>query len=68
MPAAHNSKTINDKEMKFGGVVKSHKLINLVQFNWHVLSSLRHNDVTTVEILSFDKNFANQITKVWRCF
>ena len=26
---AHNSKTINDNEMKFGGVVKNHKLINL---------------------------------------
>ena len=30
MPAAHNSKTINDKGMKFGGVVENHKLINLV--------------------------------------
>ena len=30
MPAAYNSKTINDNEMKFGGVVKDHLLINLV--------------------------------------
>ena len=30
MPAAHNSKTINDNRMKFGGVVENHKLINLV--------------------------------------
>ena len=30
MPAAHNSNTINANEMKFGGVVKNHKLINLV--------------------------------------
>ena len=28
-----NSNTINDNEMKFGGVVANHKLINLVQFN-----------------------------------
>ena len=30
VPAAHNSKTINDNGMKFGGVVENHKLINLV--------------------------------------
>ena len=36
VPAAHNSKTINDNEMKFGGIVESHKLINLVLFNWHM--------------------------------
>ena len=30
MPAAHNSKTINDNGMKFGGVVENHKLIHLV--------------------------------------
>ena len=30
MPAAHNSKTIDGIEMKFGGVVENHKLINLV--------------------------------------
>ena len=28
--AACNSKTVNDNEMKFGGVVKDHLLINLV--------------------------------------
>ena len=30
MPAAYNSKTIKDNEIKFGGVVENHKLINLV--------------------------------------
>ena len=30
VPAAHNSETINDNGMKFGGVVENHKLINLV--------------------------------------
>ena len=30
VPAAHNSKTINDNGMKIGGVVENHKLINLV--------------------------------------
>ena len=30
MPVAHNSKTIDDNGMKFGGVVENHKLINLV--------------------------------------
>ena len=30
VPVAHNSKTIDDNGMKFGGVVESHKLINLV--------------------------------------
>ena len=30
MPAAHNSKTIHGMEVKFGRVVESHKLINLV--------------------------------------
>ena len=30
VPAAHNSKTINDSGMNFGGVVENHKLINLV--------------------------------------
>ena len=30
VPAAHNSKTIDGIEMKFGGVVENHKLINLV--------------------------------------
>ena len=39
MPTAYNSKTINDNEMKLGGVVKNHKLINLVWFNWCMTSS-----------------------------
>ena len=30
VPAAHNSKTIHDNGMKFGGVVENHKLINFV--------------------------------------
>ena len=30
MLAAHNSKIIHGNEMKFGKVVESHKLINLV--------------------------------------
>ena len=33
MPAAPNSKTINDNDMKFGRVIENHKLINLVLFN-----------------------------------
>ena len=41
--------------MKLGGVVKDHKLIKLVGFNWQMTSSLRHNDVITVKILSFTK-------------
>ena len=55
VPAAYNSRTINDNEMKLGGVVKDHKLINLAGFNWQMTSSLRHNDVITVKILSFTK-------------
>ena len=66
--AACNSRTINDNEMKFGGVVKDHWLINLVQFNWRTASSLHHNDVITVKILSFYKNFTNQRRKVYRRF
>ena len=30
VPAAHNSKTIHDIEMKFVTVVQNHKLVNLV--------------------------------------
>ena len=29
VPAANNSKTISDNELKSGGVVKNHKLINI---------------------------------------
>ena len=53
MPLAHNSKTVNDDGMKFGGVVEIHKLINLVKFNWVMTSSIRHDDVITVKIFSF---------------
>ena len=62
VPAAYTSLTINDNEMKFGGVVKDNHLVNLVRFNWR-MTSLHHNDVTTVKILSFYKNF-NQRRKV----
>ena len=68
VPAAHNSKTVNDNGMKFGGVVENHKLINSVLFNWLMMSSLRHNDVITVKIFSFYKNLTNQNRKVWRRF
>ena len=68
MPAAHNCKTINDNEMKFVGIVQDHKLINLVWFNWHTTSSLRHNDIITVKIFSFYKNFLSQSRKVERRF
>ena len=30
VPAVYNCKPINDIEMKFGGVVENHKLINLL--------------------------------------
>ena len=30
VPAAYNSKTINDNEVKFGGQVENRQLINLV--------------------------------------
>ena len=53
--------------MKFVGVIKDHYLINLVWFNWRMTSSLYHNDVITVKILSFYKNFSNQ-RKVQRRF
>ena len=64
MPAAYNSKTINDNEMKFGEVVRDHWLINLEWLNWHMTSSLHNNDVITVKILSFYKNVTNQRRKV----
>ena len=55
VPAAHNSKTINDNGIKFAGVVENHQLINLVSFNCHMTSPLRHSDVITVKIWSFFK-------------
>ena len=64
MPAAHNSKIINDNEMKFGGIVENYKLINLVYFNWLMTSSLRHNDVITLKIFSFYKNLTSQRRQV----
>ena len=62
--AAHYSETINDNEMKSGWVVENHKLINLVKFDCHMTSSLRHNDVITLKIWSFCKNLANQSREV----
>ena len=53
MPAAYDSKYINDIEIKFDGVVENHELINLEFLNWHMMSSLHHNDVITVKILDF---------------
>ena len=65
VPAAYiSSKTINDNKMKFAGVVKDYQLMNLVWFNWHMTSSLRHNEVITAKILSFYKNFTSQRRKV----
>ena len=64
VPAAHNAKTIHDIKMKFGRVVENHKLINLVQFNWQMTSSLRHNDVITVETLDFYESLPIKIRKV----
>ena len=64
VPAAYNSKTINDNEMKFGGIVKDHWLIKFFWFYWRMTSSLHHNDVITVKILSFYKIFTNQRRKV----
>ena len=63
MPAGYNSKTINDNEIKVGGVVKDHYLINLVYFNWR-MTSLHHNDVKSVKILNLNTNFTNQRRKV----
>ena len=64
MPAAYNCETINDNEMKFGGVVKDHSLINLVWFNCRMTLTLHHNDVTNVKILSYYKTFTSQRRKV----
>ena len=68
MPVAHNSKTIHGIEMRFGRIVENHKLINLVQFNWQMMSSFHHNDVITVEILDFDEILLIKIRKVSRPF
>ena len=38
MPAAYNSKNIHGIKMKFGRVVENDKLINLVLFNWQMMS------------------------------
>ena len=57
MPAAYNCETINDNEMKFGGVVKDHSLINLVWFNCRMTLTLHHNDVTNVKNFELLQNF-----------
>ena len=59
VPAAYNSKTISENEIKFVGVVENHRLINLVLFNWLMTSSLRHNDIINVQVFSFRKKFSN---------
>ena len=59
VPAAYNSKTICENEIKFVGVVENHRLINLVLFNWLMTSSLRHNDIINVQVFSFRKKFSN---------
>ena len=42
--------------MKLGGLAaENHKLINLMQFNWHATLSIRHNDVITAKISGFYK-------------
>ena len=64
VPATHDSRTIHDIEMKFGKVVDNHKLINLMQFNWQITSTLRLNNVITVQILDFYKILPIKIRKV----
>ena len=32
----------------------------LDRFNWHMMSSLRNNDVITVKMLGFNKNLSHQ--------
>ena len=64
VPAAHNSKSIHGIEIKFGRVVENHKLINLEFFNWQRASSLRHNDVISVENLDFMKTFRSKLEKL----
>ena len=54
VPAAYNSKTIHDIEMKFGRIVENYKLINLVKLNWQIPSLLRHNDVITNNFLFYE--------------
>ena len=44
VPATLRLLMINNK-VKFGGAVENHKLINLVSFNCHITSSLRHNNI-----------------------
>ena len=61
---AHNFTAIIENKMKFGRVVENHKLMNLVSFNCHMMSSLRHNDVITVKIWNFYKNLANRSREV----
>ena len=57
VPAAYNSKTINDNKVKLGGVVKDHELINLVWFNWRMTSLWCHNDIITVKNFEFLQRF-----------
>ena len=58
VPAAYSSKAID------GLAVEHNKPFNLVSFNWQMTSSLRHNDVITVEILDFYKILQIKIRKI----
>ena len=61
VPAAHNSRTIHGIEIKFGRVVENCKVIN---FWSDLIGKLRHNDVTTVEILEFYEILSIKIRKI----
>ena len=50
MASANNFKITNRTEMKFGWIVENYEAINLVWFNWHKMSTLRHNDVITKNV------------------
>ena len=63
MTAAYNSKTIQDIEIKFGGIVENCKVINLVLLNWRVTSSLHHNDIITVKTFGFYEILLNKCRK-----
>ena len=64
VPTVHNSETIHGIGITFCRVVENHKLINLVEINWQMTSSLRHNDVITVEILDFYEILPIKVRKV----
>ena len=64
VPAARISRKVKLYEMKLGGLVHSHKLINLMQFNWHLTPLLHRNDATTANILAqFTKCYWSETEK-----